>query len=136
MKSVFNDLITENEKNQKEIQNFLNKNINIKTNIINNEINNINNFAPQHNDNNFEETFSNFDSQNKKFIVDFIVDSIKYSDFSPIAKNIYEQCNNWKKGIWVVSVGEKNKYKIHLNTDYSLAVNIGPYKVTINYSFQ
>ena len=56
------------------------------------------------------------------------------SDYGGISRSIFEQCIDLKQGYWTVVVGEKDKYKIHRHYTNSLAVNIGPLKIVINYS--
>ena len=59
----------------------------------------------------------------------------KDSSFSNISYNIWESCNDWRKANWIVSTGERDKLKGHINEKSQfIAGNIGPYKIfLINY---
>ena len=132
MKIVLDNLITENEKNQKEIENILNNNANINNNI--NKINYTNTLNIKQNYNNSEIIYNSFDSNEQKIIESFI-DKCNFntSDYGVISNLIWEQCNDFQKGNWIVAVGEKDKFKITRRKDKSFIKNIGPYKLMICY---
>jgi hypothetical protein len=113
IKSVLNNLITEKDKFIKDIQN------------------NINN-----SDTNFEITCNyNLDSNEVKTLKTFIFKSIEqYSDYGVIAENIYNDCQKWKEGKWVVTVGERDKYRIDFDNNKCFGGNLGLYKITIVYN--
>ena len=132
IKSVLNDLIIENEKNQKEIQSFLNNNTNTKINNIINEKNNLN--ESNQKQNKFEIGNSSFNSNDTIILNNFIVSSVsKYSDSKKIANSILDSCKNWKNGKWAIYVGEKGKY---FNVSYCnnlLGGYVGNTKIVISY---
>ena len=122
IKIIVDNLISENGKN---IQN-INDNIN----------NNINLLNQKQNCNNFEITAVERFNQNEiNNIQNFIVKSFsKYSDYINIGKCIAKDCLNWKKGLWTINVGEKDKFNGCQNSEKSLAYNYGTYKISINYT--
>ena len=132
MKIVLDNLITENEKNQKEIENILNNNANIINNI--NKINYTNTLNIKQNYNNSEIIYNSFDSNEQKIIESFI-DKCNFntSDYGVICNLIWEQCNDFQEGKWTVVVGEKNKFIIANREIKALVKNIGPYKLVISY---
>ena len=65
MKIVLDNLITENVKNQKEIENILNNNINLKNNNLNNNIKDINNLPQNYQD--FHIILNDFEINEQKF---------------------------------------------------------------------
>ena len=135
IKIVINDLIIENEKNQKEFKNILNNALNIKNNNTNNENNNINKLNQKQKNYNFEIVQSEFNSSEEKMIKAFVVDSVsKYSDYKEISKSIGNKCNNWKNGIWIISVGEKDKYASMSNCQNWIGGYIDSYKILLFYS--
>ena len=132
MKIVLDNLITENVKNQKEIENILNNNINLKNNNLNNKTKDINNLPQNYQD--FHIISNDFEINEQNNLKNIILKSIfNNSDYGGIARSIFEQCIDLKQGYWTVVVGEKDKYKIHRHENNSLAVNIGPLKIVINY---
>jgi hypothetical protein len=121
IKSVLNNLIIEIDKFIKDIQN---------------NINNSDKRKYENNDNNLEITLSyNLDSNEEKTLKAFIFKSIEqYSDYGDIAENIYKDCEKWKEGYWSVTVGERDKYIMHSDLNKSLCVNLGLYKIAIDYN--
>ena len=121
IKSVLNNLIIEKDKFIKDIQN---------------NINNIDKRKLENNDTNFEITCNyEFKSNEVKALKTFIFKSIEqYSDYGVIAENIYNDCQKWKEGKWVVTVGERDKYRNHVFYNKCFGVNFGLYKITIVYN--
>ena len=126
LKIVVDNLISENEKNIQNIKDNINNKIN----------NNINLLNQKQNYNSCELTIVNaFNQSEQNIIINFIVKSFsKYSDYINIAHCIFNDCFNWKKGLWTINVGEKNKFNSMQNSQKSLAYNYGTYKISINYT--
>ena len=126
LKIILDNIISEKEKNIKNIQNMMNDN----------NINNINLLNKNPKDANIELIYvDNFEQNEQNVLENFVVESIsKTSDFSQIASYIYDECQNWNKGIWAITVGEKNKFNSTNNTLKALTCNISSYKILINYS--
>ncbi len=124
---IVENLIIENEKNIKEIQNILNNNLNIINNNIGRK--NINSL----NHNNYEIIdVNNFDPNEQQIIKNIVVKSIsQYSNYKDSCKNIYENCSNLEEGTWIIAVGENIKYSICTNVERKLAVNFGNSKIII-----
>ena len=57
----------------------------------------------------------------------------KYPDYRSISKCIYDDCINWIQGIWIIIVGEKNKFNDTTNSDKSLVCNESCYKIVIEH---
>ena len=121
IKIVLDNLISENAKSLKDIQNGINNNNSIKTKI---------------NDYNYEIIGEcNLESDEKKTLKYYIEKSLKqYSDYSDISKCIYDYCYKMKDGKWSVIAGERDKYKLCGYFDQMIGVNIGPYKISIIYN--
>ena len=121
IKIVLDNLISENAKSLKDIQNAINNNDNIKT---------------KNNDYNFEIIGEyNLESDEKKTLKSYIEKSLKqYSDYMDIAKCIINYCYKMKKGIWSAIVGERDKFKFFSEVEKMIYGNIGPYKIGIVYN--
>ena len=128
MKIKLDNLINENERNQKDIQNILNNSINSSNYINRNKLNQSQKF------NNLIKIYSDFDSKDEKIIENFIYNSIsKYSEYKKIAESIYQNVENWKEGIWTINAGEKDKYNNHTNCSYCISYCIANYKIILSY---
>ena len=118
VKLMLDNLIAENEKCLKEIQNTRNNNENITKKNYNFEL------AKKHGLNSYEENIL------KNLIVKSVEQCSSYFD---IATSIKNYCEKWKEGIWSVIVGEKDKYIIFSEYNSCIAGYIGPYKIKIDY---
>ena len=121
IKLILDNLISENEKSLKDIQNI---------------INNSNSIKNKNNDYNFELIGElNLRSNEKNIFKSYIEKSFKqYSDYIDIAKCILSYCNKKKEGKWSVIVGERDKYKFFSYAEQMIYGNIGPNKITIIYN--
>ena len=95
---IVENLIIENEKNIKEIQNILNNN---NLNIINNDIIERNNFKEinqKQNNNNFEIIdVRDFDTNKQKIIKNIVVKAIsQYSNYKELCVKNIHNCIDWK----------------------------------------
>lgn len=77
---------------------------------------------------------STFSLENNKKIIEFIKNAVsKYTDFSDIVHNIYDECIDTFDGKWTISIGDINRINSHSNADSVLSATIGPYKIIITY---
>ena len=129
IKILLDNLISENEKSSKDIQNTLNNCDNIKTK--NDDYN-----LKLINENNLELIAEcNLESYEKKYLEYYIEKSLKlHSDYMDIAKCINNFCSKKKEGKWSVIVGERDKYKFLSYLEQMMIVNIGQYKIAIFYN--
>jgi len=118
IKIILDNLISENAKSLKDIQNAINNNDNIKT---------------KNNDYYFEIiSEENLKPDKKEIFKSYIEKSLKqYSDYGNIAECIHSYCDKKKKGKWSVIVGERDKYKFISHVNQMINGNIGPYKISI-----
>ena len=121
IKIVLDNLISENAKSLKDIQNGIKNNNTIKT---------------KNNDYNYEIIGEyNLESDEQKTLKYYIEKSLKqYSDYMDISKCIYNYCDKMKNGKWSIITGERDKYKLFSYFDQLIGVNIGPYKISIIYN--
>ena len=119
IKLILDNLISENEKSSIDIH----------------TINNNNNIKNKNNDYNFELiTEFNLGSKEKNIWKSYIEKSFKqYSDFTDIAKCIYNYCEQKKEGKWSVIVGERDKYNYFGYMEQMICGNIGHNKISIIY---
>jgi len=121
VKIIIDNLISENEKSLKDIQNTINNSGKLKI---------------ENNNYNLEIIASdNFNSDEEKNLRYFIIKSVKkYFNYIDVAKCIYNECKQMKGGKWTVGVGERDKFNMHSFYEKCLASNIGPYKIGIYYN--
>ena len=121
IKLIIDNLISENEKKLKDIQNDINNNDNIKA---------------KNNDYNFELIGEhNLGTKEKKILKSYIEKSFKqYSDYMDIAKCIQNYCEKNKEGKWSVIVGERDKYNFFSYVNQMVVCNLGPNKISIIYN--
>ena len=119
IKIILDNLISENEKNLKDIQNDINNNDSSKFRKKDYNLKILGEF--------------NFDSEEQKILKNYVEKSLEqYSDYMDVAKCIFNYCDKWReKKKWSVIVGEKDKYKLFTDYEQMLGVNIGPYKISI-----
>ena len=122
VKIIIDNLISENEKSLKDIQNTINNSSNLK--------------IEKNNNYNLEIIASdNFDSYEEKNLKNFIINSVKKNlKYNDIALCIYNECKQWEEGIWTVCVGEIDKFYMCCDCEKGLGGNIGPYKIVLYYN--
>ena len=121
LKIIIDNLISENEKSLKDIQNTINNSSNLKI---------------ENNNYNLEIISSdNFNSNEEKNLKNFIIKSVKKNlKYNDIAVCIYKECKQMEEGIWTIVIGEIDKFNLHSHCEKCLAGNIGPYKIVILYN--